>query len=61
MADTLLYSRGSHLSDVDPDFRGQPLADWLRDQITRQCNASLAKGGLAALQPKDKGAKKSKK
>ncbi len=51
MAEVLLYSRGSHLilpdggTDIPPDFRGQPLADWQRDQMTRQCNAFAAKGG----------------
>jgi len=52
MAEVLLYSHGSHLilpdggTDIPPDFRGQPLKDYMRDQITKQCNAFAAKGGF---------------
>jgi len=28
----LLYPRDSHLSDVPPDFHGQPYKQWLRDE-----------------------------
>ncbi len=28
----LLYPRNSHLSDIPPDFRGQPYKQWLRDE-----------------------------
>lgn len=51
MAEVLLYSRGSHLSDIQPDFRGQPLADWRREQIVRQCAAFVAKGGYPDEHP----------
>lgn len=31
-----LFSAGSHLSDVPPDFRGVPLKAWRMAQITAQ-------------------------
>ena len=37
-----LFSRGSHLSDVPPDFRGMPLAEWQSKQITLMANSKAA-------------------
>ena len=37
-----LFSRGSHLSDVPPEFRGMPLAEWQSKQITLMANSKEA-------------------
>ena len=40
---SLLFSRGSHLSDVPADFRGIPLREWQMAQITEQANSREAR------------------
>ena len=37
-----LFSAGSHLSDVPPDFRGVPLKAWRMAQITAQAASPAA-------------------
>lgn len=40
-----LKPAGTRLADVEPEFRGMPLAQWLRASsvgVTRQCEAHLA-------------------
>ena len=37
-----LFSRGSRLSDVPPEFRGMPLAEWQSKQITFMANSKAA-------------------
>ena len=41
MQQTVLYSRGTPLAEVLPDFRGQPLRAWLMDEIGRQTSEAL--------------------
>ena len=33
-----LFSPGSHLSDVPPDFRGMPYREWRLKEISRQAD-----------------------
>lgn len=37
-----LFTRGSKLSDVPPDFKGMPLAEWQSKQITAMANSKEA-------------------
>lgn len=37
-----LYSRGTNLSDVKPDFRGMPWREWQARNVTRMSVAWLA-------------------
>jgi hypothetical protein len=36
-----LKPRGYKLSDVEPNFRGMPVNEWLRKMLTSQCDAFL--------------------
>lgn len=38
----LLFSRGSKLSDVPPDYRGMPLKEWQSAMITQMANSKEA-------------------
>jgi len=38
----LLFSCGSHLSDVPPDFRGLPMREWHAAQLSQQAASKRA-------------------
>jgi hypothetical protein len=37
-----LFSPGSHLADVPPEFRGMPLRQWQALKIAEQCSQYVA-------------------
>jgi hypothetical protein len=37
-----LFSSGSHLSDVPPEFRGMPLRQWQELKTAEQCSRYIA-------------------